>query len=158
MDVSDIRRPEPIGCTSGEVPTNKIWSGNCIHVPAGSASPMASDATLKTGFSHQPGNPFARAAHSQSPKLGMHSGVGVGLAATLVDLRNLMSESRILSCPLGGWAILPVVVATPRNPKYLTQKRDRIAGLLRIDELEEPHRIPSSLAKKAAAFRRISFS
>src|SRR5215208_1319426 len=136
MDVSDICRPEPIGCSSGEVPTNKIWSGNCIHVPAGSAFPTASDATLKSGFSHQSGNPFARAAHSQSPKFGMHSGVAVGLSATPVDLRNLMSESAILSRPLGGWTILPVVVAAPRNPKYLAQKRDRVIGLLRIDELK----------------------
>jgi hypothetical protein len=64
MDVSDIRRSEPIGCSSGEVSTNKIRSGNRIHVPAGGAFLTASDATLKTGFWHQPGNPFARAAHS----------------------------------------------------------------------------------------------
>jgi hypothetical protein len=64
MNVSDIRRPEPIGCASGDVYTNKIRSGNCIHVPAGGAFHAASDATLKIGFSHQQGDPFARAAHS----------------------------------------------------------------------------------------------
>src|SRR5215208_8259671 len=88
----------------------------------------------------------------------MHSGVAVSPSATLVDLGDLMSESRILCCPFGGWAILPIVVAASRNPKHLTQERDRIAGLLRIDEHEYSHRIPSSLAKKAAAFRRISLS
>jgi hypothetical protein len=136
MDISDVSRPEFIWCDSIEVPLHEVRSGDSVLVPAGGSLPPAAHATLKTGFSHQSGNPFARAAHSQSPKLSMHPRVAINPSATLVDLRDLMSESRILSCPLGGLAILPLIVAAPRNPKYPAQKRDRIAGLLRVDELE----------------------
>jgi hypothetical protein len=88
----------------------------------------------------------------------MDAWVTVGPPAAIMDLPDLLRKGGIFSCLLGRRAIFPVVVAAPQDPKCPAQQRDRVVSLLRIDEPEKLHRIPSSLAKKAAAFRRISFS
>jgi hypothetical protein len=61
--------------------------------------------------------------------------------------------------PLGEGAVLhrmprwrpplPGLISTPGHLQHPAQKRDRVVGLLRIDESVSTHRIPSSLAKKA---------
>src|SRR5438445_4695943 len=52
----------------------------------------------------------------------------------------------------------PGVIAGPADPEDATDDRDRVRGLLRGDEPIDAHPVPPSLAKKAAAFLRISRS
>src|SRR5215208_1469269 len=70
-------------------------------------------ATLQTSCSHQPSNPLPRATHSQSSKLRMDAWVTIALAASVMDLPNLLGEDRILPGRLGERSILPIVVAAP---------------------------------------------
>src|SRR5919112_2236193 len=53
---------------------------------------------------------------------------------------------------------LPGLISTPGHLQHPAQERDGIVGLLRLDELEEAHRVPSSRVKKTGAFFSISLS
>jgi hypothetical protein len=94
-----------------------------MFVPAGSSSLLSTArAASKSDFSHQSGNPLlARAAHSQSSKLGMDPRIAIDLAASVMDLPDLPGERCVFPVSLGGRAILPVIVAAPRDPEYPAQ-------------------------------------
>src|SRR5829696_3199825 len=74
----------------------------------------------------------------------------VGLAAALVNLADPPGEDSVFPAPPRRRSILPVVVAASGDLKHPTQHRDGKARPLRVDELKKLHRLPSSLAKKAA--------
>src|SRR5215207_1155432 len=159
VQIRYVRRPEPIWCWGSEVSLHQVWSGNSERVLAGSVPPPAApQAAPEPILSHQTGNTSPRAAHSQSLEFGVDPGIAVCSSATSMDLPDLLGQARVLFGSLGGQARLPVVVATSGDPQDPAQHRDRIAGLLRVDEPIATHRLPSSLAKKTVAFFRISRS
>src|SRR5690606_31495864 len=77
----------------------------------------------------------------------------------LMHLPDVVGELRVRAGPGRGEALPPRVVATSGDTQQAAQGRHRKVFLLRLDEREGRYRIPSlSLAKKAAAFLRISRS
>src|SRR5918994_491028 len=76
-----------------------------------------------------------------------------------MDLADLLDEKSVLPSPLRRRPAAPGVVAALGHSEHAAQHCYRVAGPLRVDEVKAAHRSPiSSLAKKAAAFRKISFS
>src|SRR4028118_1935056 len=82
----------------------------------------------------------------------------VGGSALTVDYLDLLRENGIEAAPLRRRTASPGVVAGARYLEHPAQLRDRVPCLLCLDEAKDAHRVPSSLAKKAAAFFRISRS
>src|SRR5215208_5384582 len=80
----------------------------------------------------------------------MHSRVAVGSATSLVNLVDPFSESRISSLPLRGRSSSPIVIAASGDTQHAAHQWDRETRPLRLDELKSAHRVPSTLAKKAA--------
>ena len=85
----------------------------------------------------------------------MKAGAAVGAATRL--MRGPNQHAELLSTPrVGrGGPTLPRVESASGDAEYLTEVRERHAGLLRLDERES---YSLSLAKKAAAFFRTSRS
>lgn len=73
-----------------------------------------------------------------------------------VDLANPLGQALILERAGRRPAALPRVKPGPRDAEHPAQLADRALGLLRRDERE--HHLRVSLAKKAAAFFKISRS
>src|SRR5206468_10361545 len=71
------------------------------------------------------------------------------------DRSHLAQQARVGPGPRGGLTLHPGVEAAGRDAEDATEPSDRVVGLLRGDEPEPAHRVVS-LAKKAAAFFRIS--
>ena len=108
---------------------------------------------------HEPRHPFAPAARAVGRQFRMDPRRSIGAAARLVNLDNLAAQlgvgvraSRRLAAP-------PRPVPARGDTEHPAQGRDRIGGLLLLDELVPFHGIELvSRAKKAAAFTRISRS
>src|SRR5215208_340840 len=107
---------------------------------------------------HEPSNPLLGAAEAYGSELGVYPGSSVGSPAVAVDRLDLLLEHCVEACSLGWGPVSPGIVAGARDAKKSAQHRDRVPSLLRLDEPEGFHRVPSSFAKKAAAFFRISLS
>jgi hypothetical protein len=159
-EVGDVRRPQAVRRGGTEVPLHEIWSRNGTRIAAGGPPLPAAHATSQAGSAHQPSYSPAAAAYPESAQLGVHpQEVSVSLPAPLVELADLVREGGVLAAPLRGWSALRGIVAALRDTDHPAQQRNGKMRLLRVDEPQKAHRPPiSSLAKKAAAFRRISRS
>src|ERR687886_2918109 len=157
--VGDVRQPDPVGPTGDEVPAKQVRGGSGPRVTTGGSTLLAAHATPESHSSHQSCYPPESAPYSERTQLGVYPRVAVGLSAPAVDLADLLGEGGVLAAPVGGRPAPPGVVAALGDSEHPAHLRHRVVGLLRIDEPEDAHRPPiSSLAKKAAAFLRISFS
>src|SRR5215218_9227174 len=99
---------------------------------------------------HEPSNPLLGAAEAYGSELGVYPGSSVGSPAVAVDRLDLLLEHCVEACSLGWGPVSPGIVAGARDAKKSAQHRDRVPSLLRLDEPEGFHRVPSSFAKKAA--------
>src|SRR5690349_12877477 len=76
-----------------------------------------------------------------------------------MDLLDLLRQPRVAKRPIRRRPALPVMKAGAADPEHATHHRDGKARLLRSDQrVRLAYRPPSSLAKKTAAFRKISRS
>ena len=76
-----------------------------------------------------------------------------------MDLLDPLSQPRVLKRPVRRGATLPVVKPSPAHTQHAAHHGDGIVALLRGDQrVRLVYRPSSSLAKKTAAFRRISRS
>jgi hypothetical protein len=91
-------------------------------------------------------------------KLGVDPGRAIRVATAFVDLPNALGESVVFAVPLGGRPVPPVVVSAPGDSEHPAHQLDGKAPPLRLDEAIATHRVPSSCAKKTAAFFRNSLS
>jgi hypothetical protein len=67
-----------------------------------------------------------------------------------VERLDLLQEYSVEAGSLRWGPVPPGVVTRVRDTKKKpAQHRDRVPGLLRLDEAEGAHRVPSSFAKKA---------
>src|SRR5215207_10763861 len=80
----------------------------------------------------------------------MDSRCPIGGSALAVNRFDFLYENSIESAPLRRRTAPPGVVARARYAEHPTQPRDRVPCLLCLDEPKDAHRVPSSLAKKAA--------
>src|SRR5215210_7612286 len=153
-----VCKPEAIRGGGQEAPLHQVRCWGSILLAAGGGSPFPTHAAPETILAHQAGHPPPAALDPKRSEFGMNARVAVGSAGVLVDLADLLGEGRVLNRPLRPGTMEPGVVSAPGNPQDPAQKRNGIVGPLHVDESEAAHRIPSSLAKKAVAFRRTSFS
>src|SRR5918994_4825514 len=158
-DVGYVRHPQPVGLFHGEVPPDQVRS----HLPQGrtvvGSHPPAAQAALKLRLAHESCDPLPAAADAYGAQFGVHSRRPVGGPAVAVDHLDLLREYGVQASPLGERSVPPPgVIATARDAQEPAQFRNRVSSLLRLDESEDAHRVPSSFAKKAAAFFRISLS
>ena len=157
--VGDVRQPDPVGLAGDEVPAKQVWGGSSPRITTGGSTLLAPHTASQPCDFHQSGYPPASAPYSERTQLGVYPRVAVGLSAPAVDLADLLGEGGVLAAPVGGWPAARCVIAALGHSEHPAHHRHRVVGLLRIDEPEGTHRSPiSSLAKKAAAFRKISFS
>jgi hypothetical protein len=126
---------------------------------AGGSVPVGAAATTSyAGRSHQSRDSLSGAADPLRSKLGMHARSTVSSPATSMDVPDLFGGSSIGLCPRRWWPVLPSVVPRAGNAQDPTHQRNRKARPLRLDEPVCTHRVPSALAKKAAAFFKKSRS
>ena len=86
-------------------------------------------------------------------------GAPVHASAVLVDLLDLLGQPRVAERPVRRRPALPVMKAGPADPEHAAHHGDGIVRLLRGDQrVRLAYRPSSSLAKKTAAFRKISRS
>ena len=87
------------------------------------------------------------------PRHPVHATTGI------VDLLDLLGQPRIRERPIRRRATLPVMKASPADAQHAAHHSDGIVRLLRGDQrVRLAYRPSSSLAKKTAAFRKISRS
>src|SRR5829696_2964535 len=128
------------------------------HPDSGPAA-LAPDHAGDPGRSHQPLHALAPDPDAVGhPQLGVDPGRSVDLAVGAVDLADALGQPLLLECPGRPRPALPRVKARTRDAENAAHRLDRVLGLLRRDEPEDHRRVSLSLAKKAAAFLRISRS
>src|SRR5215204_4792678 len=88
----------------------------------------------------------------------MDPGRPIDLSIGAVDLADALGQPRVLERPRRSRPALPGVKARAADAQHAAHRLDRVLGLLRRDEPEDHRRLSLSLAKKAAAFLRISRS
>src|SRR5215207_10320291 len=127
--------------------------------PDGGPAALAPDHAGDAGRSHQPLHALAPDPDAVGhPQLGVDHGRSVDLAVLAVDLADALAQPLVLERPRGRLASGPGVIARPRDLQHAAHRLDGVLGPLRGDEPEHRHRVPLSLAKKAAAFFKISRS
>ena len=93
------------------------------------------------------------------PQLGVDPRRAVHAPAGVVDLLDLLGQPRVRERPIGRRPALPVMKAGPADLEHAAHHGDGIVRLLRGDQrVRLAYRPSSSLAKKTAAFRKISRS
>ncbi len=157
--VADVGDPQPIRPRGGEASLDQIRRRPGRRLAHRGARPPATADAGETGAAHQPGDPLAPDRNALGLELGMDARDAVGALRDGVDGSDPPQQ-----CPLGdsarrGRAAPPGVVSGRGDAEHPTHRSNRIHGLVRLYELEEPDGItPVSLANQAAAFERISRS
>jgi len=119
-------------------------------------SPVAAD---QADPAHQPRHALEAAARARCGELGPDARHPVRPSTGAMDRRHLRGHALIGERPRRWPPRAPSVVAAGGDAQGATQRADGMIGLLSLHELVGRHRIESvSLAKKAAAFFRISRS
>src|SRR5215213_5618929 len=157
--VGDVGHPEAVRRRGRERALHQIGRGGGVALAPTDPRPFASVAPLQPGLAEQPGHSLARARHAGVPQFGPDPRRAVRAPALLVDRPDPLAEPLVGTGPRGGRPFPPGVVPAPRDTQQAAHRSHREVGLLRLDERERRYRIASlSLAKKAAAFFRISRS
>jgi hypothetical protein len=91
-------------------------------------------------------------------KRGMDAAGAVGLAALGVDRADLLAQPLVGEVTIRGRPPLPGVKARAADAEHTAKRLHGMLGLPRGDEPKDAHRLSPSLAKKAAAFFKISRS
>ena len=111
------------------------------------------------GLAHEPLDALAAdpdaVGHAQ---LGVDARRSVDAPVRAVDLADALGQPRVLARAGRRRPALPGVKARAADAEHAAHRLDRVLGLLRRDEPEDHRRVSLSLAKKAAAFLRISRS
>src|SRR5215213_1328452 len=157
--VGDVRHPQAIRGRSGEIAPHEVGSRRRARRTARCRRSFAPVTALQTSQAQQAADALARADHAAVPQFGPDAWRTVGAAALLMHRSDLLRELLIGTGPGGGGTRPPRIEPTPGDAQQAAQGRHRKGILLRLDEHERRYRITSlSLAKKAAAFLRISRS
>jgi len=158
--IGDVSDPQHVRAIGAELPLDQIARGRDPRDPDRGAPPLAGpDAGDTSGF-HQPRDPLAPHADVVlEPELGMDPRRAVHASALSMDLADPLGQPRVLQRAVRRRPTLPVVKSGPAHPEHAAHHGDGKVRLLRSDErVHLAYRPSSSLAKKTAAFRRISRS
>jgi hypothetical protein len=117
----------------------------------GGADESAPSAAYQALLPHDPGDSLAAGCLTLGRQGTVNSRSAVCCPAVGEGLMDQAPQHLVAIAATARLPTHPGVVALPRHLEHLTQQRDVMLGLLRLDE-REPHLF--SLAKKAAAFLR----
>ena len=108
---------------------------------------------------HEPCYSRSAAAEAYDSELGVYPGSPVvGGTTDLVYRLDLLGEHCVKASSIGRGSVPPIVAIGARDTEKSVHHRVKVASLLRLDEPEGAHRIPSSFAKKALVlFSRFLF-
>jgi hypothetical protein len=158
----DVADPEAIRPIDAELAVDQVIGGDRLGITARAAviSPL-----VDAGDARRPQEPLdALAADADAlaeTKLVVDARCAIAAPGHLMDGHDLLGQLRVASPTLTrvGLALAPLIEPRRRDAEDATQHGDGVVGLLHLDELEaQLGRWPFSVAKKAAAFPRISFS
>src|SRR5215217_2220924 len=158
-EVGDVRDPKTVGAVGSERAVDEVLAdadpGNTDRGASAPAPDQAADArgSHQTLHALAP-EPLAIGEH----QLGVDARRPIDAPEPLMDLGDPDGQALILDRPRRRLARLPGMKSRPADIEHAAHDRDRVLGLLRGDEPEDPHRVSLSLAKKAAAFFRMSRS
>src|SRR5690606_4277422 len=107
-------------------------------------------------LTHQPRRAMPPDLMALIDEIAVHARAAVGAVRQRECGADMSQINHVLLLATTGRTVLPGEEAALADPENTAHPADREAGLLRLDEAEG-HRLPS-LAKKAAAFFRISRS
>jgi hypothetical protein len=158
--VGDVSDPQHVRTRRVEVALDEVGGRGDPGDPDRRLPPLSRPDARDTGGFHQPGDPLLPNPDLMlEPQLRVDPRGPVHAAALVMDLLDLLGQPRVLKRAIGRRATLPVVKPSPAHTQHAAQHGDGIAALLRGDKREPlAYRPSSSLAKKTAAFRRISRS
>src|SRR4051794_24740294 len=158
-DVGDVRAPQPVDGGWVEVALDQVGRGPDARHRDGRLAAPAPDHPRQAGPAHQPLDALAPDPDVVfEAQLGVHARRPVGLARLGVDLSDPLAQRVVADRALPWRTVRPGVKARPADLQHAAHDLDRVLRPLRRDEPEDPHRVALSLAKKAAAFFRISRS
>ena len=153
--ISHISDPYPIGSGRVEVSRHDVWCDGQLVARLRGDSIAARRPRTEPLASHQPSHTLARDAMVERPQVLVDPGAAVRRTATRVAGSDHRHELRVNERARRRRTASPGVVAAARDSKGSAQLRGGQQRLLRSDE-SKPYLL--SLAKKAAAFFRISRS
>src|SRR4051795_8043261 len=182
-DVGDVGQPDRVRSLGGELPVERVGRDREVVAAVGGprgAAPPARDGEAALAHEarhppaadpgappppprghpppHEPPPPLAADPDPLRPQLGVHARAAVGAPAGLEDRRDPLAHPSVIApapAPARS-AAEPGVEAAHRDAHDPAQRPDRERRTLGGDEAL-PHETAASLAKKAAAFLRISF-
>src|SRR3954463_13950227 len=155
-DVGDVGQPDRVRSLGGEPPVEQVGRDREVVAAVGGprdAAPPARDG--EAALAHEPRHPLAADPDALRPQLGVHARAAVGAPAGLEDPRHPLAPPSVIAPAPARSAAEPGVEAAHRDAHDPAQRPDRERRTLGGDEAV-PHETAASLAKKAAAFLRIS--
>ncbi len=157
--IGDVGNPQAVRGRGRERASHQIGRDGGVGVAPSDAWSFASVAPLQPGLAEEPGHPLAGTDYPGMVEFGPDPWRAGGAPTLRVDLPDPPAEPLVCTCPGGGRAAPPGIGPAPRDPEQAAKHGHRKVRLLRFDEREHRYRVTSlSLAKKAAAFLRISRS
>src|SRR4051794_29798036 len=157
-DVAEVGQPDRVRPLGGEVPVEQVRRDRVVVPAVGRArhaAPPARDG--ETVPTHEPRHPLATDPDALRPRLGVHARAAVGAPAGLEDRPDPLAHPSVGRVAAGRSPPQPGVEAAGRDADQPAQHSHREGRALGGDEAV-PHEATASLAKKAAARLRISFS
>ena len=158
--VGDVHHPQVIGLGRIEGPIDQIVGRLSDRVSTRAASAPAPVDPGDTGLAHQALHPLARTADVLAEhQLGVHPGRAIAVPAHGVDVDDGVGQQSIGEVPLAHRSRLPGIKGRDGHPHDPTARCDRqVLAALGDEGVGHFGRGRLSLAKKAAARRRISTS
>lgn len=153
-DVGDVANELGARLLGGEVTPDQVGDATKVtpHRSGGPEHTRLGRGQIQ--LAHQGADQFGRAVLAAAQQGGMHPPVAVGLVRAGEDLGDQRGQQGAALRGGRGRPLAPLVVARPGHLQPGAHVDDRVAGLLRIDQLELGERHRFSAAKKAAAFSR----
>ena len=152
--VAEVSQPQQVRLLWAELPLDEIISdANSLH-PDGCAAALADLQPGDPGGHHQPLHPLAPDADAVlDPQLGVDPRAAVHATVLSMNRLDLLDQERVRERPIRRRTGGPLVVARTADLQQLAchADRNRMLGLLRLDDPVGSHRVSVSLAKKAAA-------
>src|SRR5215217_6094241 len=157
--IRDVRDPALVGSGGTEVPIEQVVGDANPWDPNRGRLPLLLLQARQAGLAHEAldalaADPLAVVEHEVRPDPRRP----IDPAAQREQLSDPGGQALVLERPRRGLAPAPGMKAGAADTEDAAHRLDGVLGLLRGDELEHHHRVLPSLAKKAAAFFKMSRS
>ena len=151
-EVGDVGHPKHVGRRGAKASLDEIVGDADAGHPDRGATTLARDQPGDAGGPHEALHALARDHDALAePQLGLHAPRPVDATVLRVDGLDLLDQPRVAQRTVRRRPTRPRVEPRRRDAEQLAGHGDRGAGLLRQDDPVARHRVPLSVAKKAAA-------